>query len=752
MSDASRPARCRRWAAVLLLVLCVSAAPPAAATACSDSDAVTAAIFQGAADACDLNGDGIVSAADITRMLLGSATPTPSSSSPPNPTATQTPSSTVAPDSTPTATATSTLDASLTATPTSTVTLTPTATRTPTPADCPTAGAELAVEIDNQSGAPALSLNLTGERIGAGCRTTGLATSYSLPVECSGAGVVTCATTRELAPGAWRHSLRVLTPRTGQLQHQRSMLVAANGPNRVRFTAFASVSSVQTTANAGDGSLRNVLQNVASSPKPLLIQFNPAVFPDGVPTTIALQFQLPVLATTDVTLDGTDATGVAGTRIIDAGGLSIPVLAISGARNHIVGLRLQNAGGGNRDVLSISGAAAEGNVVERVIVHGAATGDGIGLDTDAGKDFADSVNIIRDCEVSGASDKGIKVTTGAHARVERCWVHDNVNGGIQSTLGGHVQAWHNLVEHNRGGTAQNGLSVNARDDDPTTGGYSEMRSWGNLARGNGANGFSVRAFAFAHVRDDYLATNGASGIRIFNDVGPGATALVEGTSAVCNAVDGAVVANTSIADFGGGQFASAGNNGLTQNNLSAGGANFRNATGMLVSALNSQWEHCGHDVTCADTAIAAFDLSDHGASTAFSPAQAHRSLQAPVITAVAPAIGAQGDLLRIFGSGFNVIDGHFAEDNCADVTGRNRCVPLRGNCVQINGVSAPVEAVTPTMLVVRWPFTCAEPVALMVTTDQGSIGTSSAPFTICTNAAVDAATALNAAELRQLGP
>ena len=745
MSDASRPARCRRWAAVLLLLLDMTA--PAAAV-CGGDAGVTAAIFQGAADACDLNGDGIVSAADVTLVLLGTVTPTHT----PPPASTPTPSPTVAPDTTPTATATSTFDASLTATPSSTVTLTPTATRTPTPADCPTAGADLTVAIDNQTGAAALSVILTGERIGEGCRTIGLATSYSLPVECSGAGVVTCATTNQLAPGAWRHSLRVLTPHTGQLQHQTSMLVAADGPNLVRFTAFAGVSSVHTTANAGDGSLRNALQNAATSPKPLLIQFDPAVFPNGVPTTIALQFQLPVLATTDVTVDGTDATGVAGTRIIDAGGLAIPALVISGARNHIVGLRLQNAGGGNRDVLSIAGAAADGNVVEHVIVHGATTGDGIGVDTDAGKGFDDTVNIIRDCEVSGASDKGIKVTTGAHARVERCWVHDNVNGGIQSTLGGHVQAWHNLVERNRGGTAQNGLSVNARDEDPTTGGYSEMRSWGNLARGNGANGFSARAFAFAHVRDDYLAANSASGIRIFNDVGPGATALVEGTSAVCNAVDGAVVANTSVADFGGGLFASAGNNGFTQNNLADGGANFRNATGMLVSTLNSQWEHCGRDPTCTDTAIASFDLSDHGANTAFSPAQAHRSLQAPVITAVAPAIGEQGDLLRIFGSGFNVIDGHFAEDNCADVTGRNRCVPLRGNCVQINGVSAPVEAVTPTMLVVRWPFTCAEPVPLVVTTDQGSIGTSSAPFTVCTNAALDAATALNAAELRQIGP
>jgi len=735
MSDTARPGRSRRWA-TLLLILSVAAPAGASAIGCNGLDEVIGAVFHDPSATCDPNADGLVSAADVTSVLAGSGALTPT----PTPSATATPTATPEPDESPTPTVTST------------ATITPTATRTATPGVCPTTGADVVFEIDNQTGTSTVSAILTGERIDQACRTTSRPTSYSLTLECAGSGVVSCGVTDGLAPGEWRHSLRLLTPDTGQLQHQTSMLVADDVPNRVRFTAFASVLSVHTTANAGDGSLRSALQAADDSAKPLLIQFDPTMFPAGVPTTIHLQFQLPTLATSDVTVDGTDSTGAAGNRVIDADGLAIPVVAVSGPRNRIVGLRLQNAGGGNRDVVSITGTAADANVVEHVIVQGAATGDGIGVDTDAGKGFDESVNIIRNCDVSGASDKGVKVTTGAHVRVERSWVHDNVNGGIQATLGGHVQAWHNLVERNRGGTAQNGLSVNARDDNTFTSGYSEMRSWGNVARGNGANGFSVRAFAFAHSLDDYLATNGSSGIRVFNDVGPAATALVEGTSAVCNAVDGAVVANSSIADFGAGPFAGAGDNAFTQNNLPGGGANFRNATGMLVSTINNQWEHCGHDTTCADATIASLDISDHGANTAFSPAQAHRSLQAPVVTAAEPAIGKQGDLLRIFGSGFNVIDGHFAEDQCADVSGRNRCIPLRGNCVQINGVSAPVEAVTPTMLVVKWPFTCTRPVSLVVTTDQGATGTSSTAYTVCTNDAVDAATALNAAELRPIGP
>src|SRR5262249_29682991 len=150
-------------------------------------------------------------------------------------------------------------------------TLTRTATRTPTPGMCPTTGATLVFEIDNQTNASPISIILTGERIDQACNTPALATSYNVNLECSGSGIVSCGTADGLAPGTWRHSVAVLTPHTGQLQHQTSMLVSDDLPNRVRFTAFATVLSVQTTANVGDGSLRNALQKADASPKPLLI-------------------------------------------------------------------------------------------------------------------------------------------------------------------------------------------------------------------------------------------------------------------------------------------------------------------------------------------------------------------------------------------------------------------------------------------------------------------------------------------------
>jgi len=660
------------------------------------TESAIAALFDGSAGTCDLNGDGSTTAPDVTAALQaqveGTRTPT--------------------------------------ATPTLTSTPTATPTRTSTPPICPTSGADLAIEIVNQSGMSPVSIELSGTRVGSECISTGLAPSYRIATTCPDQPGEPCVQIGALAPGSWRHSIAVLAPNSGQVQHQPSLLVTGASPNRIRFTIFASVMTIQTPANSGSGSLRRALQDAIDATKPLLIQFAPDVFVPGIPTVINLDFALPTLATDDVTIDGTDATGAGGNRIVDARGLAIGALSIAGARNHVVGMRFRNAGGNERDVVSIGGSAATANVIERTQIDGAATADGIGVDQGAGRDFADTANVIRDCDVSGAADKGIKVTRDAYVRVERSWVHDNANGGIQATLGGHVLASQNLVERNRGSTAQNGLSVNANDEGISSG-FSELITEGNISRANGANGISVRAFSVATLHDDYVATNASSGVRIFNDVGPAATATVEGISAVCNGVDGAVVANTSTADFGSAA-GSVGDNAFAQNNLPAGGANLRNATGLQISAVNNQWEHCGGGATCDETQIAAYDLSDHGAMTTFLPAQAHRAQQ-PVLARAEPVVGQVGELLRIFGSGFNAIDGHFAENQCADVAGRNRCLPLRGNCVEIDGVPAAVEAVTPTMLVVRWPFTCIAPVPVVVKVRQGATNATSNTLMVCTN-------------------
>jgi hypothetical protein len=106
-------------------------------------------------------------------------------------------------------------------------------------------------------------------------------------------------------------------------------------------------------------------------------------------------------------------------------------------------------------------------------------------------------------------------------------------------------------------------------------------------------------------------------------------------------------------------------------------------------------------------------------------------LEPPVVTRVSPSKGREGELLRIYGLHFNAIDGHAGEESCADLASSNSCLPLRGNCVRIGDVSAPVEAVTPTMLVVRWPLTCVSPLPLVVVAARGGSGTPSQPLAVC---------------------
>jgi len=730
---------------------------------------VVAGIFGAPNSDADANGDHVTSAADLVAVLRVAARPEASASPTSSPTPTATPSPTPQPSDSPAPSSPP-----------------PTATATPYP--CPGEGAELVIEIENRTARERVVAVVEGERIEGSCVGGSGVDAYRETIECSGTDTMPCAVLPGLRPGLWRHSIEVREPPTGQLQHRRTLLVARTAPNRVSFRVFPIVLRVETTADSGPGSLRSAIETanaLATTPTPtpsppsptpaetrsgqlllaaslsqntsapsqfrlgssapvpgtavagpILVQFDPTRFPDGVPSAIGLARQLPNLRASDVTIDGIDGTGAPGNRIIDAGGLPIPALSISGARNHVMGLRLQNVGGNDRDGLNISGPLADGNVIEQVAVGGVETADGIGVDFEAGKDFESTANIIRDCEVSGAADKGIKVTRGAYALVENCWVHDNANGGIQATLGGHVRAWHNVIENNRGSTAQNGLAANALDEGGPVTGPSELDSWGNISRRNGANGVAVRAFSRARIRDSYFAANGAAGVRVHNDVGPPAEARIEGSSAVCNEIDGAVVADQSAADFGRGWLGSPGNNAFAQNNR-PGGVNFRNATGQVLSAIGNQWEHCGRGSTCDEGEIARLDISDKGALTQFVPAQPHRALPPPAIRAVYPSKGREGERLRIFGMGFNAIDGHWdqrsTENSCEDVASRNRCVPLRGNCVQIAGVPAPVEAVTPTLLVVRWPFTCVEPVPLVVRVDQGATGNTSEPFWVCTN-------------------
>ncbi len=97
-----------------------------------------------------------------------------------------------------------------------------------------------------------------------------------------------------------------------------------------------------------------------------------------------------------------------------------------------------------------------------------------------------------------------------------------------------------------------------------------------------------------------------------------------------------------------------------------------------------------------------------------APALATPNRQPPQITSIEPPFAAAGDLVRIYGTGFDAIDGAGAD--CGGIEAANTCRPVRGNCVFIDRQAAAVVAVTPTMLVVRAPFTCVAPVPVAART------------------------------------
>ena len=503
----------------------------------------------------DVNDDRVISAADLAAEVPFVVAAPPAATS----TATATASITMSLAPTPSATLTPTVTVTPTTTLTPTVTATPTI--TPTLGLCPTGAAEVQLTVDNQTGHEPLRVTVSGQRVGPTCiNARGLDETYSVIVGSDP------QTVGNLAPGNWVHT--VSAARTGQLEHRASLVLVNAGENVVRFTAVANVFTVSTTHDSGAGSLREALSAANTAAAPARIQFDERDFPSGTPTVITLASTLPALSGSGIILDGVDAAGAAGNRVIDADGLAIAGLRITGAANRIVGMRVRNTGGNNRDVVSIAGSTARRNVIEQCIIEHSGTADGIGIDAGAGTDFLANANVVRDSEIFAASDKGIKVTTNAYAHLEHNWVHDNANGGIQSTLSGHIFARDNLVERSRGATAQNGLSINgAAPETPTI--ASELLTDGNLSRFNAGDGISIRGVSLGVINNDALLANDSDGLRVIDENGA-AAAAVQGISAACNAVDGAAVGNTSQADFGGGQFNSAGSNAFTQNNLPAG--------------------------------------------------------------------------------------------------------------------------------------------------------------------------------------
>jgi hypothetical protein len=481
------------------------------------------------------------------------------------------------------------------------------------------------------------------------------------------------------------------------------------------------------------------------------------------------------------------------------------------------------------DAVAVSGSRARRNRIEHSLVVGPTFGDAVAVDDGAGQ--ADAAgggdNVIVDSELTGAADKGLKIDDGFAAIVRSC-VHDNRNGGIQAThpvdagvnVGGHVSASENVVQHNVPGRAQNGLSVRGR----TASGRSTLATEGNVVRFSGARGVSVTDNAAAMLQDDYVADNQIRGSTVdatLNGVGSPPAATFRGVALICNrragltglcAVGGvlgeapcapdtaatdccltpagsvdpscAALASCRIQDnprYGAVTFAATGRNApdvsygdsldpgrnvFASNAQDSGDANFR-VDGLTtpIAAQGNQWQHCASGAPCS----LAQDLSPPGALVDVGVVGDPHATDEFVLDHVSPSRPRAGDIVRVYGRGFDAVDGNPTKDDCtsalpACVTDADcdtgRCVDgacpcsitnpkvqaanrstvanrlrLRGEDGAVVAVASQSffypDAVTPTMLAFRMPFDCFAPLRLEVTKHDADRKPATRTITLC---------------------
>jgi hypothetical protein len=581
-------------------------------------------------------------------------------------------------------------------------------------------------------------------------------------------------TIQNLAPGEYVNSITVSS--TGQLQYQRGLIVNdLSKAASINWTAFNTVLSVNqygcgsppvpcdhTDYVCSDGSctLRDAIEEGKTKPGPVLITFDPSVFPAATapivsPPANAMHIiqdagnedQGVDLTAAGMVIDGTDSIG-------NPAAIDLPqqriysrwvqidlannldkrwngTLKIEAPNVSLLGLHIQ------RVVPSAASVAKDQDVID---FYTPATNSSVNLcqiDGGAGDKTASSTgrdcieaqgggsggtaadfsqaNLVQDTEISNCWDKGIKVSGSATGvpflRVEDSWVHDTIDTAVQATLSGQLRIKRSLVERAgfHAGTptpvnvSANGISANGAYMPPTpTPGYiptpAMLISEGNISRTNPLRNFFIRNVSRATLTNDYSCGAFQNGITVDNpDTATAPVVSIAGTASVFNTLSGLAISNQSTVGTGGPNNAFTGNSS-TQRNVN-------NGSTLGVTISQSQWEHCyppptpGQFNTCNETTIAA---QDKQGNVSVSPSKAHQADAAtlPVsLSGIYPTkVAKAGAIVRITGSGFNAIDGHVAGGNCDQLGTSNTCTPLQGTCVEFLDTSNNPIASQPEIL------------------------------------------------------
>src|SRR5262245_39111098 len=616
------------------------------------------------------------------------------------------------------------------------------------PPVCP-GPATLTVVAQNLSADARVSLQVDGDLLAphATCAGAGVP-SYSTTLSCSGTGTQVCGHVPGLQPGAWVHRIRVhVTGSDEQVQSQRRVVLASapGVSNVVAWTVYPATFVVRSSdGGAFLGALDKASAFTANPGATALVTFDRRAFPGaGQPVSVNVGFTtVPhkscavqtcsdtkkaayCLTASRVVVDALDANGERGAVVLLNGTCARYLLRVYGSDNVLRGLELHGTDAAvTADTVAIAGAAAVRNRIEQCRVVGGLMmdGDAVSVNDEAGAPGGpDSNDVIVDCEITGANDKGVKVVTGSHATIETSCIHDNLNGGIQSTDGGHVTAIRNVVQFNRLGPAQNGLLVGV----PQVGALDTMVTDGNIVRFSGARGISAVNAASGVFRHDIVAENQIAGAKVETtrpDPAAQPRAQFRGVAFICNdkQTTGTCLAEPAtrcaqdtdctsgrciyprakapagfgfvadvddsqdmpgacevgiclppLVDLGTGGH-DAGRNAIALNaNPGLKGVNLSNEIPgtPLIPARGNQWEHCGTGATCLVTAVDAFDLRPATTAADIGTPTGPGGGPAPTLVRIEPARPKQGDFVRVYngsldgtGGTFNAIDGAACTD------------------------------------------------------------------------------------------
>lgn len=487
-------------------------------------------------------------------------------------------------------------------------------------------------------------------------------------------------------------------------------------------------------------------------------------------------------------IDGLDAQAAVGAVIWSVGARPISVLRVYGTDNVFRGLTFEGSRTSSpsvqSDTIVIDGTVAGRNRIEHSVVLGPTSGDAISVQDGAGQSGApNAAVVIADTEITGAHGRGVIATTGGTVELRSACVHGNRGGGLLATQGGRLTAIANVIQHNLPGTPGNEVTV--AGNDPST--LTRLTTDGNVMRFAGGRGLSITDHASATIRNDYIADNQFVGAKIeTTSAGIGSAVpqvSVEGTAFVCNRnagisgtcqpqvadvgvscvvdqdccglSDGCCVSDPGCgsplrcqppfpvglgvavaqAAGGGAPVTSFGNvdhggaNAFAWNRRTEQGANFAlNVPAATVDAAGNQWQACGNGATCVVPDIRAQDLRvASGATIELGTPLAGRA-STLTLDRVVPARASNGDVVRVYGAGFNAIDGTTCAgelepsapcsiDNPAVRTRNERTNATRIRILTLDGTvlrTVYPDAVTPTMLVFQMPFDCFAPLVLQV--------------------------------------